>query len=438
MADQIVQVNRQRQQPACTPAPASPTAVVVAVIDDGCAFLNERLRRPSPDPMPPRQISLLDQDRTVAKIGDPYWTQPLLLPVMYLPLPGPGAPVIIQLDWEGSHLERPAIQNLRGAVVRRNEIEGYRQAGYLDPTPAWTHGQVVLDVAVGWPDLYAPPGQPPASACDFIFVQLPRATVADTSGGSLDSHALDAMFYAALQAGAVAWQARVVANLSYGVYGKPHDGTSLFERGAVAFLGSPVGRKMELVLPAGNSHLMRTHAGGTLPASRARRRTLRWHVPADCTGESTMQIWLPFGNAVEVLITAPDGNGPFTLMPGQQPMIWKVGNELRFLAVHAPSVADSLSLTMVFIGVCPTRRVADLPPSALSALGGNTVPNIGWAPPGVWTVEFVNHASQNVRFDARIERGDQAPGWGTGTEIPDVDSRTSWRRRGTPRRRAEP
>lgn len=413
MSDQVIRVNRRREDPPSAPAQLLPPngRVLVAAIDDGCAFLNERLRRPLPDTAQPRQISLLDQDRTVAD-PNPYWTQPALLPLIYLPLPGP-PPIVIWLDWEGSHLDRKAIKKLRGPAVPRNEVDGYRKAEYLDPTPAWTHGQVVLDVAVGWPDpLVFPAPTPPDPACDFIFVQLPRATVADTSGGSLDSHALDAMFYVALQAGATAWQAPVVANLSYGVYGKPHDGTSLFERAAIALLESPVAPKMELVLPAGNSHLMRTHAGGTLPANQGQPRTLRWHIPADCTGESTMQIWLPFGNAVEVRVTAPDGNGPFTLMPGQQPMIWKVGNELRFLAVHAPSVADSLSLTMVFIGVCPTRRVADLPPSALTVMGGNTVPSLGWAPPGVWTIQLVNRAAQEVRFDARIERGDQAPGLG--------------------------
>jgi len=417
MADQARFVNRRREQPLVDPPPVAPTGVVVvAVIDDGCAFLNERLRRPSADVMPPRQISLLDQDRAVVKAADPYWTKPLLQPVTYLPLPVPpplpAPPVIIQLDWEGSHLERGAIQALRSAPMHRNEIDGYRETGYLDPIRGWTHGQVVVDVAVGWPDPLLPPGQAPSGpATDFIFVQLPRATVADTSGGSLDGHALDAMFYAALQAGATAWQAPVITNLSYGVYGRPHDGTSLFERAAVALLDSPAGDKMELVLPAGNSHLDCTHAGGMLPANGVRPPPLYWHVPVDCTGESTLQIWLPPGNQVEVTITAPDGSGPFQLMP-HQARIWKVGNELRCAAVHADSVADSLTLTMVFIGVSPTRRMANPPVSAVTVLGGNTAPSVGWAPPGVWTVQLVNPAAQPVRFDARIERAGAAPALG--------------------------
>jgi hypothetical protein len=406
-------LNKRLEHPLSGPPPVSPVGVVVvAVIDDGCAFLNERLRRPSAAGTPPRQISLLDQDRKTVKAGDPYWTQPLLQPVLYLPLPAPAPPVIIELDWEGSHLERFAIQKLRGAVVRRNEIDGYRAAGYLGPLAVWTHGQVVLDLAVGWPDPLVPPGQAPVGpATDFIFVQLPRATIADTSGGSLDSHALDAMFYAALQAGATAWHAPVVANLSYGVYGKPHDGTSLFERATVALLNSPVAQTMELVLPAGNSHLDCTHAGGMLPANRVQPRTLYWHVPADCSCESTLQVWLPLGNKIEVMITAPDGSGPFLLTP-QQAQIWKIGGELRCAAVHAPSVADSLSLTMVFIGVSPTRRTANPAASAITILGGNTAPSVGWAPPGVWTIELVNPAAQAVRFDARIERGGAAPALG--------------------------
>jgi hypothetical protein len=203
----------------------------------------------------------------------------------------------------------------------------------------------------------------------------------------------------------------VVANLSYGVYGKPHDGTSLFERATVALLNSPVAQTMELVLPAGNSHLDCTHAGGMLPANRVQPRTLYWHVPADCSCESTLQVWLPLGNKIEVMITAPDGSGPFLLTP-QQAQIWKIGGELRCAAVHAPSVADSLSLTMVFIGVSPTRRTANPAASAITILGGNTAPSVGWAPPGVWTIELVNPAAQAVRFDARIERGGAAPALG--------------------------
>ncbi len=110
-------------------------------------------------------------------------------------------------------------------------------------------------------------------------------------------------------------------------------------------------------------------------------------------------------------ITAPDGSGPFQLVPNQL-RIWKVGNELRCGAVHAQSVADSLSLTMVLIGVSPTRRMADPSASALTGLGGNTTPSVGWAPPGVWTIQLVNHAARPVRFDARIERGGTAPGLG--------------------------
>jgi len=411
---QVERIKEQLGQPSPVPlAAALGGKLLVAILDDGCAFLNERLRRPAQDAAPPRQISLLDQDRAAPVPGEPYWTKPVF-PLVYVPMPAPMPPIVITLAWEGSHLNGTAINNLRGAIaaLRRNEADGYRAAGYLHPTPDWTHGQVVLDVAVGSPDPLGPLPRPsPGALADFIFVQLPRATVADTSGGSLDSHALDAMFYAALQAGAVEWHAKLVTNLSYGVYGKPHDGTSLFERAVVRLLDSPVGSRMELVLPAGNSHLLRTHAGGTLPANRVLPPKLRWHVPADCTCESTMQIWLPLSNNVEVNITAPDGSGPFQLLPGQA-RIWKPGAELRCAAVHAPSVADSRGLTMVFIGVSPTRRLANPAASALTILGGNTAPSVGWAPPGVWTIELVNADAHDARFDARIERGGSAPGLG--------------------------
>jgi hypothetical protein len=382
-----------RSGPLPAPSPAKQSCIV-AIIDDGCAFLSERLAQGGQT----RQISLLDQDRLAGQI-DNYWKPP-------------------PIAWQGLQLDSTSINQLR--ALGPNELNGYRAAGVVDPQPAWTHGQVVVDLSVGWPDPFVDPGAAPCAGeapRDFIFVQLPRATVEDTSGASLDSYALDAMLYSALMAEVASPGANVVANLSYGVYARGHDGTSPFEQKTFDFLNGPVATNLQLVLPAGNSHDLRTHAARTLPDAKGGQSTcLCWHIPADCTNDNTLQIWLPLGSQVLVELRPP-GADAFLQLPSNSAYVWEENGEVRCAAVSAPSVAYSTMQTMVFLAVSPTRKMTTALMTS-GVLGGNTLPTIGWAPPGDWVIKITNQGQQSLHFDARIERSDPPPGSGDRTQPP--------------------
>ena len=102
----------------------------------------------------------------------------------------------------------------------------------------------------------------------IVCVQLPARTTANTSGGDLSPYAADALWYIRDRADDIGRSLGlhplpVVINFSYGAIGGPHDGTSDLEllmdaliRERMAVHGVP----LEIVLPAGNSHLLRCHA----------------------------------------------------------------------------------------------------------------------------------------------------------------------------------
>jgi len=147
-------------------------------------------------------------------------------------------------------------------VYRRTGLIDFRRAGHKAAAWRIAHGTHVMDLACG---------ADPATVADnrpTVCVQLPAMTTADTSGGDLHTYALDAIEYILLRADAIA-SARgvahlpVVINFSYGMIGGPHDGTSELEMAIDAIVDwrkNVVGAPLEIVLPAGNSHLSRCHA----------------------------------------------------------------------------------------------------------------------------------------------------------------------------------
>ncbi|MDQ3270574.1 MAG: hypothetical protein M3Q12_00195, partial [Pseudomonadota bacterium] len=149
-----------------------------------------------------------------------------------------------------------------------------------------SHGSHVMDLAAGPRTLLAqvgnlPPGfdAPPtwaaanddASRAPLIAVQLDYDTVRDTSGGSMNVHVLDGLMYILSRC---TDNAKVTVNISFGTLAGPHDGTSLLEA-AMDQLLALLGGRLQIVLAAGNSYQMRTHANKTL--SKGERLPLDWH-----------------------------------------------------------------------------------------------------------------------------------------------------------------
>lgn len=429
---------------------------LVCVIDDRCNFASSSLRGPNGAIVSsiwlqgndPCQLQHLDDANGVtgggglaaAAKGPTYWYQPLRWRVISLPLPA------------------PALLNIAGAVHGRffptdklfsttadtsaatHEPQAYRTVAYLNPTYRWSHGSAILDLVAGrlvWgtrrPGQWSEPRKhsrdtAPPRVC---FVQLPSETVADTSGGSLGSHVLDGIHHALEEADD--GQALIV-NVSYGTHSGPHDGTSLFELALKELLdfysGSDQarGKTLHVVLPAGNSHLWRCHASGWLTGRGATaKRQLLWKVMPDNADPSFIEIWLPFGQAVSITVTSPNGE-TVTATPSESGGLWgfkSPGADASLPAgaalIWPPSVPQGQKRTMALLAVQASMPRTAEPFPMISPTAANkspceqprrsrpTQPGLH----GVWTIDLVKAPdAAALRFDAWVQRADAAPGRG--------------------------
>ncbi len=272
-------------------------------------------------------------------------------------------------------------------------------------TPA-THGTHILDVMAGAPNPLASSryryGEPndAAAKAPILFVQLPRAAVADTSGASMNCNVLEAL---AFVASVVKAPNEVVVNLSYGALAGPHDGTSLLEEAVDHFLNRNPHVKA-LTLPAGNGYDSSTHA--RLRATRDGR----WHemnfrvLPGDPT-DTFIELWYaptadatPGRAVLEFEVIAPDGtrSGPVALGQGLQ---WGNTGQLPVAAlVHLERpTAGGGKKHMALLAIAPTQ-----PNKAQRRL----------APHGDWRLRVRNRGGYACVVDAWIERDDSAFGSG--------------------------
>lgn len=341
--------------------PATQGTVVMAVIDDGIAFANERFRK-------------IVAGKVKTRV-EYWWLQDG-------PYIGPTSTVS-----HGYELRRPDINKLLAACTVDGAIdEGllYRKATLLDfrqqghKSVAWhaAHGTAVMDLACGYdPD-------PPVEDRPIIAVQLPVRVTADTSGGSLYPWVVMAIAYildrvAVLSGGPQAPQLPVVITLSYGRLEGPHDGTSDIERAFEQFIQQSSG-KVRIVLPAGNSFLLRTHAQVEFRQAN-QCKSLRWRVLPDGFTPSFAEIWLPLRepdaplNRLEVTITSPTGDR-HTISETSGPVRWGVPG--RVYAEAHYSIAQPSGRGMFRISVAPTTYLDD--------------PTLTLSPPGTWCIELKN------------------------------------------------
>jgi hypothetical protein len=206
------------------------------------------------------------------------------------------------------------------------------------------------------------------------------------------------MLYIVLRAGEIA-QARglaslpVVINLSYGNFAGPHDGTGSLEALIDYFVTNYAQLPLRVVLPAGNSYLLRTHAQ-VLFQNPTDVASLQWRVLPDGQTPSYLEIWLPPSGGgpprLSVTITAPTGQAltidEFAPMPQQLPYC-EVG--------YYPHPASSRGMFLVTVN--PT---SDLNPSA------------ALAPAGIWQVDIQNKIlGVNDIVHAWVQRDDSLYGF---------------------------
>jgi hypothetical protein len=429
---QAIASGTQRGHAECanhsSPPPAlerSGPPVVVGIVDDGIAFAHSHFL--SGDGVTTRMHAFWDQ-------RDPD------------PSAGAADPAATSVPY-GNELRRDDINRL---------LDKHRHAGLVDEDALYAevgqrqvrqrvrHGTHVLDVAAG-----SGPGALPDAV--IVAVQLPATIAADASGANLAPYLLDAVRYIVARADALATAPNsedsgsraqlppVVINLSYGLMGGPHDGSSLLElaladlvarrEGPISLALQPPGKTagaclaadkapLAIVIAAGNSTLERCHAQFDLPAAGTQQ--LRWRIPPDCRTPSYLEIWIPQGADVKVTVQPPapfsnrkgsvtSSTGPVHLLrPGQGDPSLRLLASLSYVPGAASSAASggvqpgSYGLKdMVLVAVAPTEGL-DL--------------DRAWAPPGVWTIEVINTDSSNPaqQVHAWIRRNDSPFGWRTG------------------------
>jgi hypothetical protein len=367
--------------------PGGPPEVVSAVIDDGIAFAHERF---------------LSSDGTTRI--EYLWDQ--LTPSLLWGYWGYGRELTKHDPVSG--IDRRMRDAQRGPRVDEDQL--YRLSQHLDFTEAGhkplarrlAHGTHVMDLAVNAGNRPKPATRP------IIAVQLPTATTADTSGATLGPQIYNGLGYIIEKADAIAAAAKtgqlpVVVNVSYGLIAGPHDGSSLLEVAMDELLdscnpvdkkGKPLAPPFRVVLPAGNSHLSRCHAGFEVKAGESRE--LHWRVLPDDWSESYMEIWLPDKAAkLSITLTAPDGSVTGNFSEGVV-QVYEVGGVVVARAVyHAAGEAGRRA--MLWFGVGRT------------AWPDGGVP---LAPAGLWRIRIENLGKQDVSdIHAWIQRDDTPVGY---------------------------
>lgn len=347
------------------------TPVVIGIIDDGIAFAHQRFRT-------------IVAGNPASRVE--YWW---LQDGVYQGGPLPFGCELTKAQINALLATCTNAAGTNAAAVDEEQL--YRIAGLTDfrrpghKSAAWrgAHGTHVMDLAGGYEqnDGGAEPLERP-----IVCVQLPIAVTADTSGGTLFPYAFLGMLYIVAQANNIA-VARglknlpVVINLSYGYFAGPHDGTSAFEEAIESLIAqcAALGVTLRVVLPAGNSYLLRTHAQVSFQ-NIGQVVSLNWRVLPDCRTPSYLEIWLPYraGGAgaapgLKVTVTSPTGQGQ-TIQTGGAPQFWVSGLGFYGLMTYSyfPPQTDR---GMMCVFLAPTA---------------NLHPNAALAPAGLWTVQLEN------------------------------------------------
>jgi hypothetical protein len=243
--------------------------------------------------------------------------------------------------------------------------------------------------------------QDDASKAPIIFVQLPMATVQDTTlRHTMQQDVINALEYII---DACASDAEIVVNLSWGTFAGPHTGTNLLEK-KIDQLINLYGKRLKVVIPAGNGYQSRTHANFELALGQ--NITLQWRTQPDDAAESYLELWMEQGAQLELDITPPHGGVMKNV---------KLGD---VLALDYVSAFDGS--TNAVMGICynPSIQGALGPgPGIILALAPST--SLGdartTAPHGVWKVKVTNTGIKSTVVDGYIERNDDAAATRHGT-----------------------
>ncbi len=361
---------------------------VIAVVDFGCPFAHRQFLSAGPDGKRTTRVRYLwDQDAgNTARVSPP---SPAATYDWWYPVP--------KFSY-GRETTSPVLSSLFASIsaggLPLDEDAVYAQAKYRTMEERATHGAHVLDLAAGRINPVSG-NTDAASEADIIFVQLPRNTVADTSGGSMTMYVLDALRYIFDKLDDNVEQ--LVINLSYGSTAGPHDGSTMLERGIDAILrqerAKRPAQKLDLVISAGNHFLKQLH-GAVDMGLGTESRTLHWQLMADDYNDNYLEIWYPKVAAGKLTINLKSPNGNVVLTSPLNSIATKVNadKDVQAAIIHSGDTPNGAGV-LALVALAPTH-----------AHSGEGVEH------GIWTVEITaNGLAEKVTVHAWVERNDPMP-----------------------------
>ncbi len=375
----------------------------VAVIDFGCPFLNPRFANSAGS----RIAALWDQGSSVPTFD---MTNPV------------GVAKAAKWPWRstahfqyGRELNATAIQAMASAVAGPNgaieETLAYRGIDYLvaydDPRRrVWmaTHGAHVLDMAGGTLDPLDNKDEATTDAAgkaNLVFVQLPALTAADSAGGSLSAHLLDGLRYVL---DVCSGKSKVVANISYGTFAGPHDGSSLIES-AMDELLTIRKENFAIVLAAGNAKQAQSHVQRQVrPGHSALLRLML--APGDTT-DTFAEIWVAphaSAGALEARVRHPEHEWSDWVGAGQQALLRDNATKKTAAMLRYDTKVPNGKGALILLALSPTAAPDDVPTPLTM--------------PGLWEIEVrlpqTTPADTVITIDGWLERDD--PGESGGPE----------------------
>jgi hypothetical protein len=356
--------------------------VFLGVMDDGLAFAHERFR----------SSGALSTTRI-----EYFWNQD----------DAPGTPPGLHY---GRELSKAGIDDMlarytQGGLIDEDAV--YAEAGYIGVRKRWAHGTEAMDLAGGVRsgDLHAAflqrlgDEKKALEKVRLIGVQFrtPGQTVRDTSGLWFATHALDAMRYILRRADDLAQGQDycVVLNLSYGYMAGPHDGSSIIERAIDELIDQH--RDLCVVVPAGNSNLLRCHANVEL--AHGESKSITWRVLPDCATPSFLELWLPEHadpSKVKIQVCPPTGDKS-PAMAVKNFYAWQPGSNVLCASVYLDRVATGDN-RMILIALAPTLT---------------RDPSRDATPAGNWSVIVSNTARRGevLNMHAWVQRNETAFGY---------------------------
>lgn len=348
---------------------------VVAVIDDGIAYLNARFRK-SREETRIRGIWLQAAERG-STAGDILCGRVL------------GAAEIDAMISDGGD-EAAQYRSMNRAVhpLTDSALTSRHAA----------HGTHVLDLAAG----AAPWAGDPVSAAPILAVQLPPASIRETSGRRMETYLVQGLRWILSEALRQAHHSDVppvLVNVSLGSLAGPGDRHAFladwldYEVARHARLTG--GAEVRVVVAYGNARLSRLVARDEL--RRAQPMQLIWRVQPDDHSSSFLELRVDQSQVpgLRLRLMPPDGAG----LPDLDIPWPAAGTGWR---LQGPTAAVTASLedggqSHVHLAIGPTAGTGAMPAT----------------PSGAWRVEVQTTQIEPVRITARVQRDDTPPGYRT-------------------------